>query len=431
MKVPVRLSEAFGQPFEQHIAEFCTQQELIPPGEVLNSPRFLARSVVPHVTKLSQMFNREEKNQGEGLGPYWKKSSNPENLRLAYFLYFMPSNLFRVASVWAELARLGYRWNAGPRLRGIEFGAGPASGACGIAASEHFVQAGLPASGDWALIEQDKAMLGLGSDWAKSYFEFLKIGDWGTRPFHRTIELKRGFLPPTAPRFNLWVMSYYLNEIAENSEDIALLAEKLLESWDKHLDDEGMVVLVEPALKLQSRKLLELRRALLERMQAKDSPMQILLPCLGHQACGALAAPEDWCHEDVSWWRPPYFRTIDQMAELDRKSLPFSYLVLTKSRRAREEILPGLVGSPVRHRLVSPAHKEGQDWEFFLCGEDGKRRARYRPRGETDPAAELERGDILLGAQLRGDARATRAEKIAGVAGVAHTADVQEPDSVS
>lgn len=129
---------------------------------------------------------------------------------------------------------------------------------------------------------------------------------------------------------------------------------------------------------------------------------------MGHQACGALAAEEDWCHEEVSWWRPPYFRTLDQMAGLDRKTLPFSYLVLTKSRRPREEILTALEPGASRQRLVSPAHKEGKEQEFFICGQDGKRRARWKlPEGE-----EIERGDILEGAQLRGDRNSARIDSV-------------------
>jgi hypothetical protein len=64
---------------------------------------------------------------------------------------------------------------------------------------------------------------------------------------------------------------------------------------------------------------------------------------------------------------------------------------------------------------VSPSHKEGREKEFFICGDDGKRRARYRPTGEDDPARDLDRGDILADAHVRGDARASRIEKIGSV----------------
>ena len=413
MRVPVKLSEAFGKPFEELITQFATELELMEKPEDIHSVRFLARSVVPHIEKLSSLFNRAEKDQSSGLDPYWKESSNPENLRLAYFLYFMPSNLYRIASVWAELHRLGYQWPKDRQLRGIELGAGPAAGACGIAAGEKYAPAGLPPEGNWALIEQDRAMLDLGAKWARKYFENVGVGDWGTRTFHRKIELKGSLLPSAAPKFNLWVMSFFLNEFSEGGID--KVAGMLFESWERHLDEGGIVIISEPALKLQSRRLLELRKVLLDMREKKGAEwLKVLTPCLGHQGCGALAAPEDWCHEEVSWWRPPYFRVIDKMAGLDRKSLPFSYLVLTRDARPIEEILPGLAGTGAeeRQRLVSPAHKEGQDQEFFLCGQDGKRRARFRARDKEDPTAALERGDILVGAEVRGDMRSARVEKI-------------------
>jgi hypothetical protein len=413
MKIPVALASAFDASFETFIADFAVRQSLIPDTPSLRSNRYVSRAIVPHIQKLSSLFNREEKDQSAALDPYWKESSNPAHLRAAYFLYFMPSNMFRIASVWAELARLGFRWNAGETLRGIEFGAGPAPGASAAAVAEKFAPIGMPQSGNWALIEQDKAMLELGKAWAESYCASQGMPDWGMRSFHRKLKLKDGFLPRTAPRFNAWVMSFFLNEFSESPAEIA---SHLIRAWDQHMEDEGVIILVEPALRLQSRKLLEIRREILaEVKRRKIDWLQLLLPCLGDQACGALADDEDWCHEEVSWWRPPYFKLIDQLAELDRKTLPFSYMVLVKSRRKREEILPALAGVSSTHRLVSPSHKEGRELEFFVCSEEGKRRARYRPTGPEDPARELDRGDILTDADLRGDARASRVDKYGSV----------------
>src|SRR5438128_2113920 len=111
MKVPDTLASAFGSEFEELIAQFSIEQELLPDLASLKSQRYLARSIVPHVTKLSALFNRDairalakarnlpKEDLPTGLSPYWKESSNPQHLRLAYFLYFMPSNLFRVAAI--------------------------------------------------------------------------------------------------------------------------------------------------------------------------------------------------------------------------------------------------------------------------------------------------------------------------------------------
>jgi hypothetical protein len=426
VKVPNPLSLAFDSAFEHRLGLFATQEGLIPSPEELRSPRFLARSIVPHVRRLSELFNRVletepsdsppeagamgkrseksraelEKRHREGLDPYWKESSNPNNFRLAYFLYFMPANLYRVAAIWAELSRLGFRWSR-DTLRAIELGAGPASGACGIATGERFAPIGLP-TGDrasWALLERDRPMLGLGTRWATETFGEL---GWGVRPFHRTLDLREPLLPAQAPRFDLWVLSYFLNESPLGAKEIA---RALLRTWERHLEEEGIVIIVEPALRLQSRRLLELRRELLA---AGPSWLKVLLPCLGQQACGALAAETDWCHEEVSWWRPPYIKTIDRLAGLDRRTLPFSYLVLARSDRSREELLPALAGqsAQARYRLVSPAHAEGRELEFFVCGQEGKRRVRYR--GSEQPG----RGDILMGAELRGDANASRVDSL-------------------
>jgi hypothetical protein len=60
---------------------------------------------------------------------------------------------------------------------------------------------------------------------------------------------------------------------------------------------------------------------------------------------------------------------------------------------------------------VSPAHAEGKEREFFLCGQDGKRRARLKPESKEDPASEIGRGDIIVDAELRGAVQSTRVEK--------------------
>lgn len=469
MRVPVRLAEAFGKPFEKFIAAFATEQGLLPEPGALFSERFLSRSVAPHIVSLSRMFNRLDTDR-TGAGPsetsseaapksesplvldnYWGKvSSNRKNLRLAYFLYFMPSNLFRTAAVWSELGRLGFRWNIPGPLKGIDFGAGPAAGPTGVSLAESIQPVGLPSDGNWALIEADKPMLQIGSRWAEEFFRWdghapetptvsfesesgevpphglsedideiegaedrptdapapaleKKPMQWDIRPFPRKIDLKRGFLPPSAPKFHLWLMSYFLNELDHPPAEIA---RALADAWDRHLEEEGIAILVEPALRQESRKLLEIRKELVALSgRPKYGWLKLLLPCLGDQACGALARDDDWCHEDVLWWRPGYFRSIDRMAGLDRRSLPFSYLVFAKSSRSREELLPALASAGAdanRYRLVSPSHYEGSDLEFYVCGQDGKHRARIRKAEQKAEGFEKPgRGDVLLGVEFR------------------------------
>ncbi|NDD91032.1 hypothetical protein EBZ37_02980 [bacterium] len=414
MKVPSSLSSAFDEKFESLLAEVATADGLLPAASEIRAKRFLMRSVVPHVERLTELFNRiDSETPDSGLEKYWKKGSNPENLRLAYFLSFMPGNLYRVASVWSELHRLGFRWQntvapqnpsgATEGFRAVEFGAGPATASCGILAGEAHAPLGLPKTGNFALIEQDRKTLRLGEKFFASFANHLNLPAYTTRPFHRTLTLDRGWLPPSAPSFHLWLMSYVLNEFHESPE---ALARSLLKAWEDHLEPEGLAILVEPALRLQSRRLLEVRKHLLE--LDRTGEFQVLLPCLGHQSCGALADPEDWCHEEVTWWRPPYLRQLDEMTGLDRKTLPFSYLVVIRSKRPREAILPALARAKTTHRLVSPAFQVGSDYEFYTCGtQDGKRRSRLK-----QDFGEIGRGSIFINASARGDTQSTRIDQI-------------------
>ncbi len=404
MRVPVSLVNAFQNDFESILTDFLLQNQLIEFKKELENKRFLSRSIAPHVKAFSELFNRKEGRQTDGIdeNDYWSEG-NSKNRRLAYLLSFMPPNLFRVASVWAELHRLGFQFpQINGEFRALEFGAGVASGACGIIAGEKFAPIGIPTNGSFALIEQSKPALHLGMNWfnhLSGAYEF----NIQSRGFHRRIDLDQSWLPKAAPQFHLMVMSYFLNESPLSSDAIAL---ELLRTAENHLEQEGLIIIVEPALKLQSRKLLNLRKALIEKIKEGKSELKILLPCLGEQPCGALIKEEDWCHEEVSWLRPQYLRELDLLTGLDRRTLPFSYLVLQKTNRPLNEIFSRFEGkNEERYRLVSPSKSlSKRTSEFFMCGQDGKRRTRLSVQDQTHP----DRGDLLQNVLLHGDPALTQ-----------------------
>ena len=70
VKVPLSLSRAFGAEFQALLASFAVEEGLLADPSELESVRFLARSVAPHISKLSSLFNREDKDQASALAPY-------------------------------------------------------------------------------------------------------------------------------------------------------------------------------------------------------------------------------------------------------------------------------------------------------------------------------------------------------------------------
>ena len=411
MRVSQELSEFLSQNLTELQNRFLLEKQLLSEPDALLSKRFLRRSILPHILKLSDFFNRksEAKPQGSGLSDsnYWKISSNPQNLRLAYFTYYMPMNLYRVAAVWSELLRLGFQPPFKNKLRGVEWGSGPAPALPGVMMASHL--AGLELGQiNWSLIEQDLSFLKLGKEWVDFFISAYDLGSADMSTFQRSFKTDEHMFAKNSAEFNLWVFCYFLNELHTPPDELARF---LYRSFDHHLEEGGVVIMVEPALKTESRKLLELRKNLVELFEQNPrSGLKVLLPCLGHQACGALVSADDWCHEEVMWWRPPHIKTLDELSGLDHKSLPFSYLVITKNKAPIEEILPDLKGhSQNRYRLVSAARKTKPDYEFFICGQDGKKRARIH-QSLIDQA--LERGDILSGVESTGNPESLRIQKL-------------------
>lgn len=402
MRVPQYLYQNFEKNFENHLFTFLEEKKLL--NRLDLSERFLNRNLTPHIKNLSQLFNR--KNTEDSIdATYWKKTSNPKNLQLAYFLYFMPFNFFRMAAALGELNQLGFDWNSNfnkNELKIIEFGAGPASGLSGfLFALKSLFQ---PKSEfiECALIDQNKSIGEMGAHWLNSFAQQNDI-NINTRFFHRKIELNRPLLPYKSPKFDIWLMSYFLNEY---SESLDVFTPHFLKSIDTHLEDKGLVFIIEPALKEESRKLLSWRKNLISSI--KNQSLKILLPCLGEQSCGALEKPGDWCHEDILFFRPKYIETLDRSCDLNHRTLPFSYLILMKTDKKMSEIFPSFSNEKnLIHRLVSPSHFSGRDLEFYLCGSKGKHKTRLRttPHSAEEKTTirqsggkvenEINRGDVI------------------------------------
>jgi ribosomal protein RSM22 (predicted rRNA methylase) len=396
MQVPVHLLNFFEKNFQPLMEEFLTEANLVEKIEDLMSDRFLKRSIYPHINKLSTNFNRLE---SKIVSSYWNTSQNPSNLRLAYFLNFMPCNAFRNASIWEELRRMGFCWDiTTDTLRVLDFGSGPGSASFGLTLALMHEKFNMKV----ALLDQDHSNLKLASHWGNYFSRKLGI-KIQFQSFQKKIALNQAsLLPSAAPMFHIWMMSFVLNELYEQEPDLNTIAQKLIQSWDDHLHQEGIVIIVEPALKEQSRKLLELRKMLLQQF-GKNPSYQVLTPCLGHQGCQALSNTSDWCHEEVLFMRPAYLKLMDRITKLNHQSLAFSYLTIIKSKRPRREILQKFKKSDYLARLVSPSHKQQSDWEFFLCTPDGKKRTRMK---KINP--QPERGDIITNPVLRGENNATR-----------------------
>ena len=180
---------------------------------------------------------------------------------------------------------------------------------------------------------------------------------------------------PTVPggvgKFDLVVAAHLLNELFVDrtpAERVALRARRV-RAWSTLLAPNGVLILIEPALRETSRELLAVRDQLL------TAGLHVVAPCFWTGPCPALALDRDWCH--------------DAAPVPSKPRVDFSYLVL------RAEPVPP---APTLCRVVSDPMPEKGRLRLFVCGSQGRhpliRLTRYRAR-ENAAFDRAKRGDAI------------------------------------
>jgi predicted O-methyltransferase YrrM len=172
--------------------------------------------------------------------------------------------------------------------------------------------------------------------------------------------------------------------------------------FEERTDDDGALVVIEPALRDRARHLHHVRDAL------ASTGVTVFAPCLHAAPCPALARESDWCHEDLAVDLPHWLVPVARAAGLRHEGLTFSYLVLHRGgRRLVDAIADGGTVPAARLRVVSDEIRSKGKRELFVCGKlpgpSGLVASRARlmrlDRDATDANGaweRLKRGDVAL-----------------------------------
>jgi len=155
----------------------------------------------------------------------------------------------------------------------------------------------------------------------------------------------------------------------------------------RHLKPGGVIVIIEPALKIFARRLMTLRDGL-----TGLSTARIILPCLHGAACPLLRIPgrNEWCHETRIWEPPAYLLRLNRGLNREIDRLKFSCLVVAREKSAEP--------STVKYRVVSRRLKEKGKMKCYLCTPEGRfEMVRLdKDRSESNAAFdEIRQGDVL------------------------------------
>lgn len=288
------------------------------------------------VRELSAMFN--------GLTPRRPGYLAAHRLRRAYIHYYLPVNAEKVARVLREMDAYA---PPSRRPRVLDFGCGP--GTAAIATLLHRPVA------DLCLVDVvDEAL-----DDARFFCA------------------------------ELGVRARTMHEVPDETFDLILAANVFSETLaplEDRLADDGYLVVIEPALRESTRKLMAWRDAVVAR------GFRIAAPCLGTATCPMLERDDLWCHQDVPWPRPAAVAEIDRRVGLTKETLKYSYAVVTRTGTT-------LADGGGDFRVVSDLHKEkGKAWAW-LCGRRGplcRAEVLTRHRSESTTAFfHADRGHVL------------------------------------
>ena len=148
------------------------------------------------------------------------------------------------------------------------------------------------------------------------------------------------------------------------------------------LSPDGVLIVVEPALREEARALSAIRDILV----VSDGSPHVFAPCLGCASCPMLARERDWCHERLPATLPPELSELSRVAGLRDEELTYSYLTLRTQPRDLAVLAPA--GQRVYRVVGGPVITKGKR-EFLLCG------ATHAPRLLQLTRHRVSRGDPL------------------------------------
>lgn len=299
-----------------------------------------------------------------------KNYFNLKEARSGYLLYFTLTNFAKTFHCLKQAAPF---LSTGGPLRILDVGAGP--GTAALACSSFFSDRPL----EIVCLEQNKGIL----EDAKNLFEKWK------NPNHRTHFQCASFPTFVKGSFDLIIAANFLNELG-NVGHQRRAAEMLL----KHLNPNGLLIIIDPALQKTTRTLMALRDQLLS-----AKACIVLAPCLHQANCPMLAANQrDWCHFYIDWECPKIIRAVDKLIGNKHDYLKMAYLILQKEAPSPQPSPSRGEGVQPWRVVSSPLITKGKR-ELILCGGFGVLKKIRRLDKEAahihDDFNTLSRGDIV------------------------------------
>lgn len=375
-------------------------------------------------TGLDNQFLKKHASKIAGLSSYFVsrggKSFSESNYmswkpyREAYILYYLPVNIFKITFLLKKCITSDYF--KGNKISILDVGSGP--GTAGLAAITYLSFMDHPPSEiiitsvdkSAEILRENERLLAL----AQNVFATnLRIIQKTIK--HDISKSLKSKIKKVPYKFDLIFLCNILGELSWEKSIQSVLHKDICRDL---LSPTGYGFFVEPAQKIFSRRLLEIRNRF-----ARDPQFNIVYPCPEILQCPALdPGGKDWCHNTIPWKNLSHIEKLDKMTGLRKDRLKFSNLVISRNNENLKSILssyPSQKASGIKEKccinegfnqtlwvVISDPIKERGKISFFLCGNKGRFRFELLKKHKSKSNAlffEIKRGSevIISGAALK------------------------------
>ncbi len=331
----------------------------------------------------------KERGRHRGKGKTSDHYAFSKKMATIYAAYYLPVNVLKVPLILEELYILGHL------------------GALGFESSESTIP--------WADIGCGPGTVGWGLKWWVSaraqidhkampfrYYGFDQSKQFVSLGEPVGASLLKGSVLDTIKTQRARVVSFSnsVDEVFSDAVSKAVFFRELLDYFERLPEALNQPVpllcLVEPASKVASRDLLELRKTLIEQ------GWRILTPCFSNRQCGALESKvDDWCYAEVEFDYPSWFNAMAENMDLTKSAINFSYLVCVPEKSIRQrELQKHFEASACWSRMVSQRMVQKGFMQSYWCTDCGRMKARVLD-SKKDAVSQSARSSFYRGALVQ------------------------------
>lgn len=251
----------------------------------------------------------------------------------AYALYYLPINFYKISFLFSKISKDLFKEKKHINL--LDYGCGPATGA--IAASDYFKNLNVNLS--FTLFDKSLPMLNLGKKLLKGYAE-------------NDVLITSNINDVRKKKYDVITLLNAINELTNEELN------KLFEDINFLLDSNGILIILEPALKDLARRLMMFRDKILEKYK-----FSILYPCFHLDKCQMINSENDWCHGEILGLNSKLVRQFDEITGFNKHKIKYSSIILYKNENFKNV-------NDNFCRIVNIPKETNRGLVLNLCGKD-------------------------------------------------------------